>query len=60
MTLIRGHDRTSLSISESDLLSSVHGQPDLPAGGGGSSVNFGQRTLTFRPLEGYISWGLHD
>src|SRR5262245_24340916 len=42
---IRGHSRPSLPGNSLGELSSVQGQPVLPGGGGGSSVNVGHRMI---------------
>src|SRR5690242_17167742 len=44
-TLTRGQLWPSGLVSGNSRLSSVHGQPILPGGGGGRSASVGQRTL---------------
>ena len=48
--LIRGHARPSAMCGAGAPLSSVHGQPVLPAGGGGNSWRFGQRLVGLRNI----------
>ena len=50
--LIRGHGEPSGIVSGSCGLSSVHGQPVLPGGGGGISVTLGQLMAIDTPVSG--------
>ena len=45
MTLIRGNESAVAASSVSRALSSVHGQPNRPVGGAGSSFKLGQFTV---------------
>lgn len=47
MTLRRGQDWPSDMVSGNGTLSSVHGQPVVPGGGGGRSRNLGQCITNF-------------